>query len=128
MLAIVRNRRGIVAAVEPFDRETGRLHLVHLECADNHTPAEERLLWEREPRRHLLEPNVLPDPAHYVHATPAVTEGIAFFGGCDETLHGVRISDGTEVTSVPAGAYTAASSAIRDGRAYFGTFDNEVAR
>ena len=31
MLATVRNRRGVVAAVEPFDGETGRLHLVHLE-------------------------------------------------------------------------------------------------
>ena len=30
MLATVRNRRGVVAAVEPFDGETGRLHLVHL--------------------------------------------------------------------------------------------------
>ena len=27
---------------------------------------------------------------------------------------------------MPAGAYTAASSAIHDGHAYFGTFDNEV--
>ena len=27
MLATVRNRRGVVAAVEPFDGETGRLHL-----------------------------------------------------------------------------------------------------
>ena len=64
MLATVRNRRGVVAAVEPFDRETGRLHLVHLEYTDDHAPAEERLLWELEPSRHLLEPNALPDPAH----------------------------------------------------------------
>ncbi|MCY4634965.1 MAG: hypothetical protein OXG04_10765 [Acidobacteria bacterium] len=71
MLATVRNRRGVVAAVEPFDGETGRLHLVHLEYADNHTPAEERLLWEREPQRHLLEPNALPDPAHSSGAMPA---------------------------------------------------------
>ena len=63
MLATVRNRRGVVAAVEPFDGETGRLHLVHLEYADNHTSAEERLPWEREPQRHLLPPNALPDPA-----------------------------------------------------------------
>ena len=64
MLATVRNRRGVVAAVEPFDGETARLHLVHLEYTDDHAPAEERLLWELEPRRHLLEPNALPDPAH----------------------------------------------------------------
>ena len=63
MLATVRNRRGVVAAVEPFDGEAGRLHLVHLEYKDDHAPSEERLLWELEPSRHLLEPNALPDPA-----------------------------------------------------------------
>ena len=64
MLATVRNRRGVVAAVEPFDGETGRLHLVHLEYTDDHQPAEERLLWEIEPSRQLLPPHALPDPAH----------------------------------------------------------------
>ena len=64
MLATVRNRRGVVAGVEPFDAATGRLHLVHLEYADDCAPAAERLLWELEPRRHLEEPNALPDPAH----------------------------------------------------------------
>ncbi len=73
MLATVRNRRGVVAAVEPFDGETGRLHLVHLEYTDDHTPSQERLLWELEPKpgRTLLEPNALPDPAHAGGAMPA---------------------------------------------------------
>ena len=71
MLATVRNRRGVVATVEPFDGETGRLHLVHLEYTDDHAPAEERLLWELEPQRHLLEPNALPDPAHAGGPMPA---------------------------------------------------------
>ncbi|MCY4505961.1 MAG: SNF2-related protein, partial [Acidobacteria bacterium] len=71
MLATVRNRRGVVAAVEPFDGETGRLHLVHLEYTDDHAPAEERLLWELEPSRHLLPPNALPDPAHTGGPMPA---------------------------------------------------------
>jgi len=61
MVATVRNRRGIVAAVEPFDGEAGRLHLVHLEYKDDLQPAEERLLWELEPQRHLLEPTALPE-------------------------------------------------------------------
>jgi superfamily II DNA or RNA helicase len=60
VFATVRNRRGVVAAVEPFDGETGRLHLVHLEYKDGQLPSEERLLWELEPRRKLLEPNALP--------------------------------------------------------------------
>ena len=71
MLATVRNRRGVVAAVEPFDGEAGRLHLVHLEYTDDHAPSEERLLWELEPQRHLLEPNALPDPAHAGGPMPA---------------------------------------------------------
>ena len=71
MLATVRNRRGVVAAVEPFDGETGRLHLVHLEYKDERAPAEERILWEIEPNRHLLEPNALPNPAHSGGAMPA---------------------------------------------------------
>lgn len=61
MLATVRNRRGIVAAVEPYDGDSGRLHLVHLEYKDDQLPAEERLLWELEPRRTLLEPTALPE-------------------------------------------------------------------
>ncbi len=61
MFATVRNRRGIVSAVEPFDGEAGRLHLVHLEYKDDQLPTEESLLWEIEPHRVLLEPTALPD-------------------------------------------------------------------
>ena len=63
MLATVRNRRGVVVAVEPFDGEAGRMHLVHLEYKDNYTPTSERLLWEREPKGSLLEPTELPNPS-----------------------------------------------------------------
>ena len=62
MIATVRNRVGVVAAVEPFDGETGRLHLVHLEYKDDYTPSEERLLWELETEPSLLEPTALPVP------------------------------------------------------------------
>ena len=61
MLATVRNRSGVVAAVEPFDGETGRLHLVHVEYKDSRSPVEERLLWELEPHCEVLEPTALPD-------------------------------------------------------------------
>ena len=64
MLATVRNRRGVVAAVEPFDGEAGRIHLVHVEYKDAQSPPDERLLWELEPQRDLLEPNALPQPDH----------------------------------------------------------------
>ena len=61
MLAEVRNRSGVVTAVEPFDGEEGRLHLVHVEYKDSRAHAAERLLWELEPGGTLLEPNALPD-------------------------------------------------------------------
>ena len=64
MFAVVRNRRGVIVAVEPSDdAKRGRLHLVHIEYKDDQLPVEERLLWELEPRGRLLEPNALPDAA-----------------------------------------------------------------
>jgi superfamily II DNA or RNA helicase len=60
MFASVRNRRGVISGVDPFDGDGGRLHLVHLEYKDDQLPADENLLWELEPRRHLLEPTALP--------------------------------------------------------------------
>ncbi len=64
MLARVRNRRGIVASVEPYDSphgdDAGRLHLVQVEYKDHDSPHSERLLWELEPGRELLEPTRLP--------------------------------------------------------------------
>ena len=61
MLAMVRNRRGVVAAVEPFGGQAGQIHLVHIEYKDTQSPPDERLLWELEPGCELLEPNALPD-------------------------------------------------------------------
>ncbi len=62
-LATVRNRRGLIAAVEPFDSSTeGRIHLVSIEYLDADGQPEESLIWEREPRARILEPTALPDP------------------------------------------------------------------
>jgi len=63
---------------------------------------------------------------NYVHATPAVVDGVAYFGGCDAMFRGIRVSNGEEVFSASVGAYTAASPVINGNRAYFGTFDNTV--
>ena len=64
MLARVRNRRGIVASVSPYDNprgdDAGRLHLVQVDYKDHDSPHSERLLWELEPGRELLEPSRLP--------------------------------------------------------------------
>ena len=71
MLAAVRKRRGTVTSVSPFDGETGRLHLVHLEYRDGGSPSDERLLWELEPRKTLLEPTALPDASRSDPMPPA---------------------------------------------------------
>ena len=60
MLATIRNRRGLIASVEPFDSQDGRLHLVRVEYTDNDGVSEDTVLWEREHGRDLLEPNALP--------------------------------------------------------------------
>ena len=59
-VATVRNRRGVIANVDPFDGDTGRLHAVRLEYKDDQLPQNETLIWEREPHRCLLEPTALP--------------------------------------------------------------------
>ena len=64
MFATVRNRRGVVAAVEPFDGDGGRLHLIHIDYKDDQLPREEQLLWELESRGNLLEPTALPNTAN----------------------------------------------------------------
>ncbi|MCH8037473.1 MAG: DNA helicase, partial [Proteobacteria bacterium] len=59
-VATVRNRRGVITGVEPFDGDSGRLHLVDLDYKDDQLPLAEKLIWELEPRRSLLEPTELP--------------------------------------------------------------------
>lgn len=60
-VAHVRNRRGIVTAVEPFDAPPeGRFHLVTVEYTDSDGVDADRLLWEREPGARVLPPTALP--------------------------------------------------------------------
>ena len=61
MLATLRNRRGVIASVDPFDAESeGRLHLVRVEYTDSDGTPEDTVIWERERSRKLLEPHALP--------------------------------------------------------------------
>ena len=61
MVANVRNRRGIISSVDPFDSHTeGRLHMVRVEYADGDGALEDQLVWEREIGARLLEPAALP--------------------------------------------------------------------
>ena len=63
MFATVRNRRGVISGVDPFDGHDGRLHLVQIQYKDDQLPYEEQLLWELEPHSRLLEPTALPNPS-----------------------------------------------------------------
>lgn len=62
MLATVRNRRGVISAVEPYaaSKTSELLHLVTIEFSDSDGDPEETLLWERERQPVVLEPNALP--------------------------------------------------------------------
>ena len=62
----------------------------------------------------------------YIHATPAIFNEFALVAGCDGLIRLVRIRDGVETQKAQAGAYVAASAAVLNGRAYFGTFANRV--
>jgi hypothetical protein len=61
MVATVRNRRGVVSSVRPFDGPEGVLNLVDIEYSDGEQPLEESLVWERESFKQLLSPSALPD-------------------------------------------------------------------
>src|SRR5207249_1308272 len=52
--------------------------------------------------------------------------GKAYVTGCDESFHAIDIATGKELFTVPLGAYTGASPAVRDDAVYVGTFGNEV--
>ncbi|MEX0774752.1 MAG: DISARM system SNF2-like helicase DrmD [Phycisphaeraceae bacterium] len=61
MLAVTRNRRGIVSEVRPFGGSHGPLqHLVRLEYKDDLRPERDELIWELEPDPQLLPPGELP--------------------------------------------------------------------
>jgi len=63
---------------------------------------------------------------NYINGTPA-TDGVHLvFGGCDELLHILSISDGTKAGEVWAGSYIPGSAAFVENRAYLGHYDNKL--
>jgi len=63
---------------------------------------------------------------NYINGTPA-TDGVhVVFGGCDELLHILSISDGTKAGEVWAGSYIPGSAAFVENRAYLGHYDNKL--
>ncbi len=60
-VANVRNRRGIITAVDEFDATAeGRFHLVTVEYTDSDGVVEDQLIWEREPGAEVVPPSALP--------------------------------------------------------------------
>jgi outer membrane protein assembly factor BamB len=55
-----------------------------------------------------------------------VQDGIIYIGGCDERFRAIRVTDGAVLFELPLGGYTGASPAVGDGRAYVGTFNQDV--
>jgi superfamily II DNA or RNA helicase len=79
MLATVRNRRGLVTAVEASDGgPDGTFHLVSVEYIDADGAPEDQLLWETE--QHLgattLEPSALPEVAGDAPMAPAELDAL----------------------------------------------------
>lgn len=64
MLATVRNRRGVISAVEALEEPASGqlLHLVTVEFTEFDGEQEETLLWEREVEPVVIEPTSLPRP------------------------------------------------------------------
>lgn len=74
MMATVRNRRGLVVSVDPFDAlPEGRLHLVRVEYTDPDGVPDAPLLWDRKHNRPLLEPTALPRIADQPPSFPRPT-------------------------------------------------------
>jgi hypothetical protein len=84
MFATVRNRRGIISAVEPFDGDKGRLHLVHLDYKDDQLPHEDRLQIRLDRAIGTTTPDVIYRGSHH-----GEDEGVGIYlDGLSGHLHG----------------------------------------
>lgn len=66
------------------------------------------------------------ESAAQIHATCAILNDLAFVAGCDGHFRGLDVSTGAVKLDVRFGGYTAASPALAEGVAVFGTFSNDV--
>lgn len=63
---------------------------------------------------------------NFINGSPATDGKQVVFGGCDEYLHIVSVSDGAKLGEVWTGSYIPGSAALVDGRAYVGHYDNQM--
>ncbi|MGE3311295.1 MAG: PQQ-binding-like beta-propeller repeat protein [Limisphaerales bacterium] len=69
--------------------------------------------------------NWVHETSNFINGAPAVGDGMTAFGGCDEIVHVIRLSDGTVLKEIEAGAYIIGSAAVLGGMAYVGHYRNE---
>jgi len=64
LLVTVRNRRGIIGPVTPFQHRNagGVFHLVQVNYSDLDGPPQDQLVWELEPHKQLIQPRQTPSP------------------------------------------------------------------
>ncbi len=63
---------------------------------------------------------------NYINGAPS-TDGLhVVFGGCDELLHILSVSDGTKIGEVWAGSYIPGSAALAGDKAFLGHYDNKL--
>ena len=60
-----------------------------------------------------------------VWSTPAVTNGVAYFGSLDHKVYAVSINSGEVVWEFETGGGVVASPVVVDGRVYIGSFDSK---
>jgi outer membrane protein assembly factor BamB len=63
---------------------------------------------------------------NYINGAPATDGKHVVFGGCDELLHILSVSDGTKIGEVWAGSYIPGSAALVAGKAYLGHYDGKL--
>jgi len=65
------------------------------------------------------------ETGNYINGSPAVSQGLTAFGGCDAMIHVLQLDSGKKAREIEAGAPIIGSAAIVDGRAYLGHYENE---
>jgi len=63
---------------------------------------------------------------NFINGAPSTDGTHVIFGGCDEILHIISVSDGTKTGEVWAGSYIPGSAALVDNLAYLGHYDNQL--
>jgi outer membrane protein assembly factor BamB len=63
---------------------------------------------------------------YFINGSPASSDELAVFGGCDEVVHIISVRDGTKIGQVEAGAYIAGSAAMFGKKAYIGHYGEKL--